>query len=81
MHTQLPGWSRWVRTIEMAESKSAALPLGYAPILAVSVGLEPTDAFTSPVFKTGVIDQLYQLTNGGAYRTRTRDLLRDREAR
>ena len=40
----------------MQESKSCALPLGYAPILAVSVGFEPTDAFTSPVFKTGVID-------------------------
>ena len=27
------GWDGWVRTIEMPESKSGALPLGYIPIL------------------------------------------------
>ena len=26
------GWDRWIRTIEMPESKSGALPLGYIPI-------------------------------------------------
>ncbi len=26
------GWDGWVRTIEMPESKSGALPLGYIPI-------------------------------------------------
>ena len=26
------GWARWIRTIGMTESKSAALPLGYTPI-------------------------------------------------
>lgn len=26
------GWDRWIRTIEMTESKSVALPLGYIPI-------------------------------------------------
>ena len=25
------GWDRWIRTIEMTESKSVALPLGYTP--------------------------------------------------
>ena len=28
----LIGWDGWVRTIEMPESKSGALPLGYIPI-------------------------------------------------
>ena len=28
----LYGWDRWIRTIEMPESKSGALPLGYIPI-------------------------------------------------
>ncbi len=28
------GWDGWVRTIEMPESKSGALPLGYIPIFA-----------------------------------------------
>ena len=28
------GWDRWIRTIEMPESKSGALPLGYIPIFA-----------------------------------------------
>ena len=28
----LIGWDRWIRTIEMPESKSGALPLGYIPI-------------------------------------------------
>lgn len=27
----LTGWDRWIRTTEMTESKSAALPLGYIP--------------------------------------------------
>ena len=26
------GWGTWIRTREMTESKSVALPLGYAPI-------------------------------------------------
>ena len=26
------GWGGWIRTNEMADPKSAALPLGYAPI-------------------------------------------------
>ncbi len=26
------GWDGWVRTIEMPESKSGALPLGYIPL-------------------------------------------------
>ncbi len=26
------GWDRWIRTIEMTESKSVALPLGYIPL-------------------------------------------------
>ena len=30
----LRGWDRWIRTIEMPESKSGALPLGYIPIFA-----------------------------------------------
>ena len=31
-NTYTTGWDRWIRTIEMTESKSAALPLGYIPI-------------------------------------------------
>ncbi len=27
------GWDSWVRTNEMTESKSVALPLGYIPVL------------------------------------------------
>ena len=30
--TFLTGWDRWIRTTEMTESKSAALPLGYIPM-------------------------------------------------
>ncbi|EDP10517.1 hypothetical protein EUBDOL_01765 [Amedibacillus dolichus DSM 3991] len=26
------GWGNWIRTSEMPESKSGALPLGYTPI-------------------------------------------------
>ena len=48
------------------------LILVYWSLLALTVGFEPTDAFTSPVFKTGVIDQLYQLTNGANGGNRTR---------
>ena len=40
------GWGSWIRTNEMIESKSIALPLGYTPILINFVGwkmgLEPT---------------------------------------
>ena len=56
LHTQLPGWSDWTWTNECRCQRPVPYPLGYTPILAVSVGFEPTDAFTSPVFKTGVID-------------------------
>ncbi len=31
MRTCAFGWDRWIRTTEMTESKSAALPLGYIP--------------------------------------------------
>ena len=31
------GWDGWVRTIEMPESKSGALPLGYIPIFVLFV--------------------------------------------
>ena len=31
-HSASFGWDRWIRTIGMTESKSAALPLGYIPI-------------------------------------------------
>ena len=31
------GWDGWVRTIEMPESKSGALPLGYIPIFILLV--------------------------------------------
>ena len=51
-------------------------------LMAVSVGFEPTVPFSTTVFKTVAINQTrptYQC--GGAYGTRTRDLLRDREAR
>ena len=32
-HALLPGWGTRIRTLGMAESESAALPLGYTPIL------------------------------------------------
>ena len=36
MYLRYFGWDRWIRTIEMPESKSGALPLGYIPIFATN---------------------------------------------
>lgn len=36
------GWDAWIRTKEMPDSESGALPLGYIPIMADSEGLEPS---------------------------------------
>lgn len=34
--TRTAGWSSWIRTSEMTESKSVALPLGYTPTFYVA---------------------------------------------
>ena len=34
-HQGKVGWDSWIRTNEMPESKSGALPLGYTPLLAL----------------------------------------------
>ena len=39
------GRAKWIRTIEMTESKSVALPLGYSPIKMVEGdGFEPSNS-------------------------------------
>ena len=41
----LLGWGGWIRTNEMADPKSAALPLGYTPMKVVErTGFEPVKA-------------------------------------
>ena len=31
------GWGTWIRTTEMADSESAALPLGYTPMRLINI--------------------------------------------
>ncbi len=31
------GWGTWIRTTEMADSESAALPLGYTPMHLINI--------------------------------------------
>ena len=41
----LTGWDRWIRTTEMTESKSVALPLGYIPTFGISEAIQATYTF------------------------------------
>ena len=40
-------WGSWIRTNEMTESKSVALPLGYTPIKGRLKGIEPSSVGTT----------------------------------
>lgn len=46
------GWDTWIRTKEMPDSESGALPLGYIPMMADSEGLEPSTQRLTAVCST-----------------------------
>ena len=67
--TYRDGWASWIRTSEMTESKSVALPLGYSPIVMVGRdGFEPSNqkelSYSQPRLATSLPPQ-----NGAGYRT------------
>ena len=62
------GWASWIRTSEMTESKSVALPLGYSPRMVGRDGFEPSNqkelSYSQPRLATSLPPQYMVPTIG-----------------
>ena len=55
------GWDGWVRTIEMPESKSGALPLGYIPLFFAFVLYHTLPLLSSIIFFFTSLSAIYKI--------------------